>query len=47
LPLGASAAVKKAAHAVIAKHGAEALGKVAKLHFKTTAEITDLFSGES
>jgi len=39
LPLGASAAVIKAAREVIAKHGAEALGKVAKLHFKTTGQI--------
>jgi ribonuclease HIII len=45
LPLGASAAVKDAARAIIEKHGADALGKVAKLHFKTTAEVLDLFGG--
>ena len=39
LPLGASSAVIEAAHAVIEKHGNEALGKVAKLHFKTTQQI--------
>ena len=39
LPLGASSAVVKAAREVIAKHGPDALGKVAKLHFKTTGEI--------
>ena len=39
LPMGASSAVITAAHAVIEKHGNEALGKVAKLHFKTTQQI--------
>jgi ribonuclease HIII len=39
LPLGASAAVVDAARQVIAKHGMETLAKVAKLHFKTTANV--------
>jgi ribonuclease HIII len=39
LPLGASSAVLKAARDVIAKHGPDALGKVAKLHFKTTQQL--------
>jgi ribonuclease HIII len=39
LPLGASAAVVEAAREVVSKHGAEALGKVAKLHFKTTSAV--------
>ena len=41
LPLGASAAVVDAGRAVIARHGADALGKVAKLHFKTTRDVLD------
>lgn len=40
LPLGASAAVIEAARAVVTKHGLEGLGKVAKLHFKTTSAVT-------
>jgi ribonuclease HIII len=40
LPLGASAAVIDAARQVVARHGPEALGRVAKLHFKTTAAVT-------
>lgn len=40
LPLGASSAVIEAARQIAAKHGNEALGKVAKLHFKTTASVT-------
>lgn len=39
LPLGASDAVIKAARQVIARHGGEALGKVAKLHFRTSAIV--------
>jgi ribonuclease HIII len=39
LPLGASTAVIHAARDIIAKHGPEALGKVAKLHFKTTQAV--------
>lgn len=40
LPLGASAAVVEAARELLAKHGASSLGKVAKLHFKTTLAVT-------
>jgi ribonuclease HIII len=39
LPLGASAAVVEAAREVVARHGPDALGKVAKLHFKTTSAV--------
>jgi ribonuclease HIII len=39
LPPGASALVKDAARSFIATHGKESLAKVAKLHFKTAAEI--------
>lgn len=39
LPPGASAGVVEAARAVMARHGQEALGKIAKLHFKTTAAV--------
>lgn len=39
LPLGASDAVVQAAREIIAKHGPDALGKVAKLHFKTTHRV--------
>jgi len=41
LPLGASSGILNAARAVIEKHGKDALGKVAKLHFKTTAQVWD------
>jgi ribonuclease HIII len=40
LPLGASAAVIAAAKEVLSRHGTDALSKVAKLHFKTTAAVT-------
>jgi ribonuclease HIII len=40
LPLGASAAVIDAAKEIVSRHGADALSKVAKLHFKTTAAVT-------
>ena len=40
LPLGASAAVIEAAREIVSRHGAGALSKVAKLHFKTTAAVT-------
>jgi ribonuclease HIII len=40
LPLGASAAVIDAAREIVSRHGPEALSKVAKLHFKTTASVT-------
>lgn len=39
LPLGASDAVVQAARELIAKHGPDVLGKVAKLHFKTTQVV--------
>ncbi|MES2440381.1 MAG: ribonuclease HIII [Verrucomicrobiota bacterium] len=39
LPLGASDAVVQAARELIAKHGPDSLGKVAKLHFKTTQVV--------
>src|SRR4051812_10081291 len=39
LPRGASAAVKTAARELVAEHGPEVLGKVAKTHFKTAHEI--------
>jgi ribonuclease HIII len=39
LPKGASQAVEMAARAVVRKHGQEGLGKVAKLHFKTTQSV--------
>jgi ribonuclease HIII len=35
LPKGASAAVDAAAREFVAKHGADNLGKVAKMHFRT------------
>jgi ribonuclease HIII len=40
LPLGASAAVIGAAKEVVSRHGPEALARIAKLHFKTTAAVT-------
>lgn len=39
LPPGVSPAVIDAGREVVARHGQEALGKVAKLHFRTTAEV--------
>ena len=39
LPLGASDAVVAAAKELIARHGPTALGKAAKLHFRTTATV--------
>lgn len=45
LPKGASALVKSAAKQLIAKHGVEALPKVAKMHFKTSAEVLGLDLG--
>jgi ribonuclease HIII len=39
LPLGASPAVVQAARELVARDGPEMLGKVAKLHFKTTHEV--------
>jgi ribonuclease HIII len=39
LPLGASDTVVQAARNLVARHGQEALGKTAKLHFRTTAAV--------
>jgi ribonuclease HIII len=39
LPLGASAAVIQAGRELVAKHGREMLGKVAKLHFRTRLQV--------
>jgi ribonuclease HIII len=40
IPLGASAAVVEAGKNLVKAHGSDALGKYAKLHFKTTQQIT-------
>lgn len=42
LPKGASAQVEEAAKAFIAKHGPEALPKVAKMHFRTSYRVLGL-----
>ena len=42
LPKGASAQVEEAAKAFVAKHGAEALPKVAKMHFRTSYRVLGL-----
>lgn len=42
LPLGASASVVEAARELLAKHGPDTLGKVAKLHFKTTQLVLEV-----
>jgi ribonuclease HIII len=42
LPRGASAAVDAAAKAFLEKHGVEALGKVAKMHFRTALRAQGL-----
>lgn len=47
LPLGASDAVVQAAREVIAKHGPDSLGKVAKLHFKTTQKVLGISPTDS
>jgi ribonuclease HIII len=39
LPKGASTAVEAAARELVQKHGKDVLGKVAKLHFRTTAKV--------
>jgi len=39
LPRGVSAVVKETARGLVAAHGPEALGKFAKMHFKTAAEV--------
>lgn len=41
LPKGCNAQVKRAARQILAQHGRAEIGKVAKLHFKTTQEIID------
>jgi ribonuclease HIII len=40
LPKGVSAAVKAAAREIVAKNGTESLTRVAKMHFRTAAEVT-------
>ncbi len=47
LPLGASDSVIQAARELVARHGREALGKTAKLHFRTTAAVFDQPSEDS
>ena len=42
LPKGASAAVETAGREFVAKHGAEALAKVAKMHFRTSYRVRGL-----
>jgi ribonuclease HIII len=41
LPKGASTAVEEAAVQLVAKHGREALGKVAKMHFRTSQKVLE------
>jgi len=41
LPKGASTAVEEAAAQLIAKHGRDALGKVAKMHFRTSQKVLE------
>lgn len=40
VPLGCSSQVVSAGKTLVAKHGTEVLGKFAKLHFKTTQQVT-------
>jgi ribonuclease HIII len=47
LPLGASDAVITAARELIAKHGPDALGKTAKLHFRTTLLVRGIPPGDT
>ncbi len=47
LPLGASEAVVQAGRDLVARRGREALGKAAKLHFRTTASVLDGTSEEN
>lgn len=44
LPKGASSPVLDAGRRFVAKHGAGELGKVAKLHFKTTQSVTGMLN---
>ncbi len=39
LPRGASGRVEEAAREFVAKHGADALAKVAKMHFRTATRV--------
>ena len=41
IPKGCNEKVKTAAKQIAAKYGHEEIGKIAKLHFKTTQEIMD------
>ncbi|MGD1021084.1 MAG: ribonuclease HIII [Verrucomicrobiia bacterium] len=41
LPKGASTAVEEAAAQLVAKHGRDALGKVAKMHFRTSQKVLE------
>ncbi len=43
LPRGASAAVKTTARELVAEHGPEILGSLAKTHFKTASEVAPQF----
>ena len=47
LPKGVSAAVKSAARAVIEKGGRDALQAIAKMHFRTSAEVLDKNANEA
>jgi ribonuclease HIII len=44
LPKGASMAVEEAAVQLVAKHGRDALGKVAKMHFRTSQKVLEAAS---
>jgi ribonuclease HIII len=44
LPKGASTAVQEAAVQLVAKHGRDALGKVAKMHFRTSQKVLEAAS---
>jgi len=41
LPKGASAAVQEAGRELVAKHGRDVLGKVAKMHFRTSQQVLE------
>jgi len=41
LPKGASTAVQQAGYQIVAKHGPDVLGKVAKTHFRTTQRVLE------
>ena len=47
LPLGAADVVVRAGRELVARHGGEALGKVAKLHFRTAAAVLGMPFGET